>query len=79
MKRYLKQAFSLPVVITALKVALLVGTLLAIINHFSAITAYTLTKQNILQIALSYCVPYAVSTYSSVKFIRLAELSRCGE
>jgi len=70
MKDYLNVAFSKSVVQTATKVALLVGTLLVMINHYSAISSLHFTEQAFFQIALTYCVPYAVSTYSSVKYIR---------
>jgi hypothetical protein len=52
-------------IIRALKVALLVGTLLAVINHFSSIISGTLGGGEILQILVTYAVPYSVSSYSS--------------
>ena len=58
------------VVLTATKVALVVGTILALINHGPALLALELTRQQILQIALTYLVPYCVSTYSSVKVLQ---------
>jgi hypothetical protein len=62
--------FLRPVVLTAIKVALVVGTVLALINHGPALLALELSRQQILQIALTYLVPYAVSTYSSVKMMQ---------
>lgn len=50
----------------ALKVALVVGTLLTLINHGPALLEYQLTSHHYLQIALTYLVPYLVSTYSAV-------------
>ena len=58
------------VVKTAIKVALVVGTVLALINHGDAILHASLTKHSIFQILLTYLVPYCVSTYSSVKAIQ---------
>ncbi|MFT7404638.1 nitrate/nitrite transporter NrtS [Zhongshania sp.] len=69
MLRFLEVALQPKVYRTALKVCLLVGTILALINHGSAIFNLSLSTQNILQIILSYLVPYSVSTYSSVKII----------
>lgn len=63
-------ALSNEVVNTALKVALLVGSILALINHGTAIIHATLSTTNIYQIILTYLVPYCVSTYSSVKAIQ---------
>jgi len=63
-------ALSREVVVTALKVSLVVGTILALINHGAGIIQLALTGESILQIALTYLVPYSVSTYSSVQAIR---------
>lgn len=68
--KYLSIALSNEVAVTALRLALVVGTILAIINHGAEILQGTLTKGNIYQIALTYLVPYSVSTYSSVKAIQ---------
>lgn len=62
--------FLRPVMLTAIKVALVVGTVLALINHGPALFALELSRQQILQIALTYLVPYTVSTYSSVKMLQ---------
>jgi hypothetical protein len=64
------QLFLRPVVLTAIKVALVVGTVLALINHGPALLALELSCQQMLQIALTYLVPYGVSTYSSVKMLK---------
>ena len=63
-------ALSNEVVVTALKLSILVGTILGIINHGPEILQGSLTKENIYQMALTYLVPYSVSTYSSVKAIQ---------
>ena len=47
------QLFLRPVVLTAIKVALVVGTVLALINHGPALLALELSRQQILQIALT--------------------------
>ena len=70
MHKYLEIALSIEVAVTALRLALVVGTILALINHGAEILQGTLTKGNIYQIALTYLVPYSVSTYSSVKAIQ---------
>jgi len=58
------------VVIMALKMSLIVGSILALINHGGAIFEGTITRSNIYQIILTFLVPYCVSTYSSVKAIQ---------
>ncbi len=54
----------------ALKVALVVGTLLALINHADAVINQTFGLTNALKVLLTYCVPYAVATYSAVGALR---------
>ena len=66
----INQIFLRPVVLTAIKVAIVVGTVLALINHGPALLALELSSQQIVQIALTYLVPYGVSTYSSVKMLQ---------
>ena len=63
-------ACSRNVVIRALKIALVVGTLLILINHGQALLNFDMSITRWIQIALTYCVPYAVSTYSSVQALR---------
>lgn len=65
-------ALSPSVMSRALKVAFMVGTLLALINHVDAVLAGTFALKNFVQVVLSYLVPYAVSTYSAVHALRQA-------
>ena len=69
MPTYIKIALRPEVFTTAVKISLLVGTILALINHSPEIFSFSLSKKNIFQILLTYLVPYGVSTYSSVKLI----------
>lgn len=52
------------------RIALIVGTLLAIINHGDRLLHLDLDLRTLARIALTFCVPYAVSTYSSVLALR---------
>ena len=63
-------ATSKPVVKRAARIALVVGTILAIINHGDRMLFGGFSLEALLKILLSYCVPYSVSTYSSVLAIR---------
>jgi len=63
------------VVHNAVKVSLVVGTLLAIINHGDAIMHMEMPAQTALKIVLSYLVPYCVSTYSAVKVLGSTDTS----
>lgn len=63
-KYYLQLAFERRTLIRALRVALLVGILLNLINNPSLF--YAPGKTDILRVLLTFLVPYGVSTYSSV-------------
>lgn len=52
------------------KIALVVGVVLAMINHGDKILGFTLSATDLGKIALTFCVPYCVSTYSSVLAIK---------
>lgn len=60
-------AFSRPVVLRALRYAVVVGTLLIAINHGDAILRGDITPGRLLRMLLTALVPYAVSTLSSVE------------
>lgn len=68
--RVLSIALSSEVVAISIKMSLVVGTLLAMINHGSAILEGSLNQERVFQIALTYLVPYCVATLSSVKAIQ---------
>jgi hypothetical protein len=61
------------VVRRALKYALIVGTLLILINHGDAILRGDISAGRLLEMGLTTLVPYAVSTLSSVEALRSAE------
>lgn len=62
------------VVKTAFRISLIVGSILAFINHGEGIISLSLSLQNILQILLTYMVPYCVSTYSSVRALQFRQI-----
>ena len=70
MGNFFNIALSAEVLPRAIKVALVVGTLLAAINHADALVDGTFALKNFIQVVLSYLVPYGVSTYSSVGAIQ---------
>jgi len=67
--------FSKPVVRRAAISALVVGSILILINHFEALASRELGYTRLLQIALTLLIPYIVSTVSSVITIREYEKS----
>ena len=55
---------------SAVKVALVVGTLLALINHYDKLATMNFQRSDIFKILLTYLVPYGVSTWSAVKALQ---------
>ena len=50
----------------ALRVALVVGTILNLINHFDLLFGAPLTPGTLVKVGLTYLVPYCVSTHGQV-------------
>ena len=76
---FLALASTSGVVISALKIALVVGSILALINHGVDILELNLTRGSLLQIVLTYMVPYSVSTYSSVRALQRHAMEHPGK
>jgi hypothetical protein len=66
--------FSKSVVIRAVLSAVIVGTVLILINHYDAFTGGGMDNRRLFQISLTLIVPYIVSTVSSV--ITIQEIDR---
>lgn len=60
-----------PVFRRALRVALVVGTLLFVINQADIVLRGDLSRAVALKIALTYLVPFSVSTYSALQINRI--------
>ncbi len=69
MKPWLNILFRADVVQRSLTVAAIVGTLLVLINYWDRLYPYSLDFNTWVKIALTYCVPYCVSSYASVSTI----------
>ena len=58
------------VVMNALRISLIVGTALALINHGDAVLRGSVETEQVVKLLLTYMVPYCVATYSAVKAIQ---------
>jgi len=67
---WLAVAMQAPVRKRALQVALLVGSILAAINHGDVVLAGAATATVWMKIGLTFLVPYCVATFASVQAIR---------
>lgn len=67
MNEWLQLALRPDITGRGLKVALIVGTILAVINHGDIVASGAFTVGVLGKILLTYCVPYCVSTYVSVE------------
>lgn len=76
MKLFLKHAFDKVCVLRAVKTALVVGTLLGLINHYDDIIHGNFTATNVFQMLITYLVPYSVATWGSAMQARHIEMQR---
>ncbi len=56
-----------PTLFFSIRMALVVGTLLAVINHGQAIVTGHFTSDRLLSLLLTYCVPFSVAMYSQIQ------------
>ncbi len=54
-------------VVSSLKISLFVGTLLNLINQTDAIIGLDFNKLSIINVLLTYIIPYIVASYSYIK------------
>ena len=67
MRKWLQLALSLEIFRDAIKVALIVGTILTAINQGDIIASGPIAPSDLVKILLNYFVPYCVSTYAGVE------------
>jgi len=65
MRTFLKYAINKVCVCRSIMVSLVVGTVLVLTNQLDAIFYGPFTKTNLIQIIITYFVPYLVATYCS--------------
>jgi hypothetical protein len=65
--KYCKTAFEKDIVFSSLKVALIVGIILNVINQGDVFITQDYAKINWVKFVLTFVVPYLVSTYASVR------------
>jgi hypothetical protein len=58
---------------TSTKTALVVGTVLGLINHFDSIVRRQFNATEIIQILITFVVPFVVATYSAAKHLQYLE------
>lgn len=64
---FLKNFFRRETVLRAIRVALVIGPILIIINHHDQLLELDLTPRLVLKCILTFFVPYCVSAYSSAR------------
>ena len=72
MKEWLRAAFEPEVVRRGILYSVIVGPILIAINHGDQIAAGAVDRVAVLKMALTFVVPYLVSTFSSVGAMRSA-------
>lgn len=76
MQLFLKHAVDKVCVRRSLKVAIVVGTILAVVNHYDAILSGSFSTTTLVQIGVTYLVPFCVATFGSAMQARHIELNR---
>ena len=61
-----RQYFHIHISNRAFRVALIVGTILNLINHYDLLLGQQLSIKELIQIVLTYIVPYFVSTHGQL-------------
>lgn len=57
----------------SLKIAIVVGSILSIINQFDSIMEWDFTNKDVLRIFLNYLVPFCVASISRAMHIKKVE------
>ena len=70
---FIKMGLRRDIILRSLKVSLVVGTILVIINKSGIILQGNLDFFSVIQILLTYLVPFLVSEYSSISMLYQAE------
>ena len=65
MKSLFRYAIDKVCICRSVKIALVVGTINALVTQYDAVFHWTLTPTNIFQIMLTYIIPFGVATVSS--------------
>jgi hypothetical protein len=70
LKRYLASLVDPEFMATGLKTALVVGSLLFIINHGLALSRGEMTRDRWISVAITYLMPYLVNVYGQYSYRR---------
>lgn len=65
-KRLMNLIFEPRIVVSSIKVAIVVGLILNMINQWQPIIELDFEHISIFKLILTFCVPYLVSTYSAI-------------
>jgi hypothetical protein len=69
MKAFLSAAKEREIISTSAKVALVIGSILALINYGDRILVrHDMHSLDWLKLAVTYCVPYGVATYGAARY-----------
>jgi hypothetical protein len=69
MKAFFAVAFEKGTIVTSIRVALFVGSVLAVINYGDRIFLHgNMSAPDWIKLAVTYCVPYCVATYGAARY-----------
>jgi hypothetical protein len=79
LKKYLVSLFDPEFIATGLKTALVVGSLLFVINHGLALSRGEMTSERWVSVAITYLMPYLVNVYGQFSYRRKFALRQNSE
>lgn len=68
MNHFIKIAFQKSIIISSIKICIIVGTILNLINQGNVMISMNWEKLSIFRMMLTYSVPFCVATYSAAIF-----------
>ncbi len=74
LKVFAKYATDKTCVLRSLKVSVLVGTVLALVNHYDQLLSGSISPTGLSQILVTYAVPYCVATFGAASQAAQMEL-----
>lgn len=69
MRQWQQLAVRADIVRRSFKVAVIVGTILVTINYWDKLYPFKISMGDWVKMALTYCVPYCVSTYAAISAV----------
>ena len=75
MKDWVRIALRPDICRRSLKIALVVGSILVLINYGDRLLEGSISTKDLLKMAMTFCVPFCVATYSAVCSVKQTQMN----